>query len=151
MIRFRLISLLLGLWTILAGLPASAQNREVTGTVSDEAGPVVGATVIVKGSSVGTTTDANGSYRIEVPGTDAVLVFSFVGYETLELPVGSKTRVDAKFAQTSVEVEELVVVGRRPRPMVIESGNAVSVSLQEMEHLPRFLGTADPMRYLQSL
>lgn len=111
MIRFRLISLLLGLWTILAGLPASAQNREVTGTVSDEAGPVVGATVIVKGSSVGTTTDANGSYRIEVPGTDAVLVFSFVGYETLELPVGSKTRVDAKFAQTSVEVEELVVVG----------------------------------------
>ncbi len=111
MIRFRLISLLLGLWTILAGLPASAQNREVTGTVSDEAGPVVGATVIVKGSSVGTTTDANGSYRIEVPGTDAVLVFSFVGYETLELSVGSKTRVDAKFAQTSVEVEELVVVG----------------------------------------
>lgn len=111
MIRFRLISLLLGLWTILAGLPASAQNREVTGTVSDEVGPVVGATVIVKGSSVGTTTDANGSYRIEVPGTDAVLVFSFVGYETLELSVGSKTRVDAKFAQTSVEVEELVVVG----------------------------------------
>ncbi len=48
-------------------------------------------------------------------------------------------------------LEELVVVGRRPRPMVIESGNAVSVSLQEMEHLPRFLGTADPMRYLQSL
>lgn len=48
-------------------------------------------------------------------------------------------------------LDELVVVGRRPKPMVSKSGNAVSVSIREMEHLPKFLGTADPMRYLQSL
>lgn len=49
------------------------------------------------------------------------------------------------------QLDELVVVGRRARPMVSESGNAVVVSIRDMEHLPRFLGTADPMRYLQSL
>ena len=48
-------------------------------------------------------------------------------------------------------LEELLVVGRRPGPMITESGNAVTVSIRDMEHLPKFLGTADPMRYLQSL
>ena len=48
-------------------------------------------------------------------------------------------------------INELLVVVRRARPMVLNSGNAVTVSIRDMEHLPRFLGTADPMRYLQSL
>lgn len=91
---------------------AKAQTREVSGTVSDESGRVPGVTVLVKGTANGTTTDSNGTYTIHVTGKNAVLVFSFIGYETLEIPVAEgQTRLDATFKKTAIEVEELVVVG----------------------------------------
>ena len=63
----------------LASTVIYAQRTTITGTVSDEKGsPLTGATVQVKGTNMGTITDVNGKYSIEVPGSNSILVFSFV-------------------------------------------------------------------------
>ena len=81
---------------VLAGLPALAQTRTVSGSVKDSSGePVPGAAVMVKGNtSIGTSTDAEGNYTLPgVPG-GATLVYSFIGMDTQEIAVGNRARVD---------------------------------------------------------
>ena len=74
---------------MLAPKEAMIQGIPITGTVIDDTGePLPGVTIIVKGTSTGTTSDVNGAYSINVPNTDAVLVFSFVGFATVEMAVG---------------------------------------------------------------
>ncbi len=82
----------------------------ITGKVSDENGnDFPGVNVIVKGSSVGTSTDINGRYSLEVPDENAVLVFSFIGYATQEVAVGSRTTVDVAMAPDVQALDEVVV------------------------------------------
>src|SRR5690349_1406127 len=67
----------------------------VQGTVTDEAGsPLPGTNVLVKGSTTGTTTDAQGRFTIDVPQGDDVLVFSFIGYETSEVNIAGRSTVN---------------------------------------------------------
>src|SRR5688572_14483178 len=83
--RFHL-SVMLTLFT-LSAFVAQAQVA-VRGKVTDETGSgLPGTNVLVKGSTSGTTTDSNGDYAIDVPQANAVLVFSFIGYETKEVEV----------------------------------------------------------------
>ena len=73
---------------------AYAQQKEVTGKVSDVNGePLAGVTVIVKGKNRGTTTDAQGNYRISVDANDA-LTFSYIGYTNYEETVGAKSQMN---------------------------------------------------------
>src|SRR5690348_5741110 len=76
----------------LAGFGAAAQIA-VTGRITsgEDASPIPGVNILVKGTTRGTITDAEGNYRIDVSGPDAVLVFSFVGYLTQEAVVGGRT------------------------------------------------------------
>ena len=84
----------------------SAQVR-VQGTVVDEAGePIIGATVVVKGTSQGTVTDVNGSFTLTAPA-DGTLVVSYVGYATQEVPVSTTVRV---VLSEEVEMLEEVIV-----------------------------------------
>ncbi|MEQ8470589.1 MAG: SusC/RagA family TonB-linked outer membrane protein [Marinoscillum sp.] len=94
---------------MLIGVVAFGQ-RVVSGTITDaESGePVPGTTVLVKGTSTGTTTDLDGNYRLEVP-TDAVLVFSFIGYTNTEIEVGNRSVVDIKLQADLTELGEVVV------------------------------------------
>ena len=73
--------------------PALAQERKVTGTVTsaDDNSPMPGVNVVVQGKTTGTITDVNGSFSITVPGNDAVLVFSFIGYNAQEVAVGGQS------------------------------------------------------------
>ena len=75
----------------LAAINAQAQS-EVSGQVTDasDVTSLPGVNVVVKGTTIGTVTDINGNYRINVPSGNAVLVFSSVGYETEEVPVGTQ-------------------------------------------------------------
>lgn len=86
-------------------------QRVVSGTVTDtdSGDPIPGATVLLKGTSIGTTTDLDGNYRLEVTGEDAVLVFSFIGYENQEVEVGSRSLVDLSLNQDITELGEVVV------------------------------------------
>ncbi len=104
----------LGTAPVAAPLPpqAPAADLTVTGTVTGEnQGPLPGVTVTVKGTQNGTITDADGRYRLTVADENAVLVFSFIGYLTQEVPVGGRTTIDLNLAPDVKALSEVVVVG----------------------------------------
>lgn len=90
-----------------------AQSRTITGRVtsSDDGTGLPGVNILEKGTSNGAVTDANGSYAIQVSGSNAVLVFSFVGYATSEVTVGSQTKVDVSLSADVTALSEIVVIG----------------------------------------
>ena len=90
----------------------SAQDRTVSGKVtsSEDGSPLPGVSVSVKGSTRGTVTGADGSYKIGVPA-NATINFSFVGFKKSSIAVGSKTVVDVVLSSDASEIEEVVVVG----------------------------------------
>ena len=91
-------------------LLAVAQNRQVSGTVTSQDGqPVVGASVIVDGTSNGTTTAANGKFSIAAPA-NATLTVSFLGYETQYIPVAGKTNIDVILKEDSQAIDEVTIV-----------------------------------------
>ncbi|MDR1667811.1 MAG: TonB-dependent receptor [Bacteroidales bacterium] len=88
------------------------QGIPVTGTVTDESEtPLPGVNVVVEGTTTGVVTDSNGKYAVTVPGREAVLVFSFVGYATQEITVGDRTDISITLVESATEMEEVVVVG----------------------------------------
>ena len=97
---------------LLLGSEAVAQQR-VTGTVvgSDAEGGLPGVTVMVKGTNSGTATEFDGSYTLTVPSSDAVLVFSYIGYRPQEVPVGSQSVIDVTLQQDVNALDEVVVIG----------------------------------------
>ena len=95
---------------LLAGTSLFAQKVTVSGTISDPIGPVVGASVVEKGTSNGTVTDLDGNFALNVkPG--ATLVVSSIGYTTQEIPVGSQTQFAIRLQEDSEFLDEVVVVG----------------------------------------
>ncbi|NJB85812.1 iron complex outermembrane receptor protein [Lewinella marina] len=104
--------LLLPLFLILFSADLLAQ-RTITGTVVDEAGdPLPGAYITVKGSTLGTSTDADGTYSISVPEAARNLVFSFLGFGTVEIPIGESDQIDAVLSAGTV-LDEVVLIGSR--------------------------------------
>src|SRR5690554_6188760 len=94
-----------------AGTVYGQQQLTVTGQVTDENGdPLPGATVVVEGTDQGTTTDIDGVYEINV-AADAVLVFSYVGYETQSIEIDGQERIDVELSMVTGALDELVVVG----------------------------------------
>jgi TonB-linked SusC/RagA family outer membrane protein len=88
------------------------QQTRVTGIVKDTGGqPMPGVSVRVEGTTIGTLSDVNGRYTVEVPRTDMVLIFSFVGYADLRAPLNGRTVVDVTMEETMEALEEIVVVG----------------------------------------
>ena len=86
-----------------------AQNKSVSGVVSDQSGtPLPGATVLVKGTNNGTTTDFDGNYTIQA-ASENILVFSFIGYVTKEVNVGDMTNVNVTLEEDAQALEEVVV------------------------------------------
>ncbi len=86
-----------------------AQDRTVSGTVSDGSGNAMpGVNVVIKGTSSGTTTDGSGKFAISA-GTGAQLVFSFIGYATQEVSVGNRTTIDITMAEDTQQLSEVVV------------------------------------------
>ena len=99
---------------LMIAIPAFAQNAKkinVTGKVMDEQGlPIIGAGVMVEGTTTGVATDINGTYTINV-ASDATLSFQSIGYETVSVPVRGRARIDVTLATDSQLLEETVVVG----------------------------------------
>lgn len=91
---------------------AFQQGQAVTGTVTDSNGvPLPGVTVMQEGTNVGTQTDFNGNYSIDVTKDDAVLVFSFIGLQTVERTVGDESIIDVVMEDDTEALDEVVVVG----------------------------------------
>src|SRR5215467_1981175 len=89
-----------------------SQNKTITGKVADEKGnPVQGATVTVKGTKTGTSTDGNGLFKISVGPSASTLVITSVGFATQEVDISGKTDVSVSLVTTNASLNEVVVVG----------------------------------------
>ena len=104
---YRKLSMTLCFFLMIAA--AIAQERTVTGTVTDSGGNAMpGVNVVIRGISTGTTTDGSGKFAISA-GTDAVLMFSFIGYSTQQVIVGSRSTVDVTLVEDAQQLNEVVV------------------------------------------
>ena len=93
-------------------IQAVQQGKRVTGVVLDNAGiPIIGANIIVKGTTNGTVTDFDGNYTLEEVPADAVLVISYIGYLSQEIPVGNQTNIKVTLVEDTQALDEVVVVG----------------------------------------
>ena len=91
---------------------AVQQGKKVTGVVVDGTGePVIGANVVVKGTTNGTITDFDGNYTIEGVPADGVLVISYIGYLSQEIPVGNQSAINVTLKEDTQTLDEVVVVG----------------------------------------
>lgn len=101
---------------LLSGLmysSALAQQTTIRGTVTDSqtGEPLPSVNILVKGTSIGTATNADGTYKLQVPSLQDTLRFSFIGYQTQIVPINGRTNIDISFEPKAVVGEELVVVG----------------------------------------
>lgn len=115
---------------------AQAQTL-VKGKVADEnnAG-LPGVNILVKGTSTGTTSDANGDYAIQVPDGNSILVFSFIGYATREMSVGSQSVINVTLAPNTQSLAEVVVVGYGTQKKSDVTGAMSSVSSEALRDVP---------------
>jgi TonB-linked SusC/RagA family outer membrane protein len=121
----------------LISLSAYAQNISVSGTVVDANGEnLPGVNVIIKGSTVGVVSDASGRYSISVPNSEAVLVFSSVGYATQEVTVGDHTNIGVSLSESSQEIEEVVVIGYGTARKKDLTGSVVRANLSTLQESP---------------
>jgi TonB-linked SusC/RagA family outer membrane protein len=111
----------------------------VEGKVTDKSGEgIPGVTVMLKGTSIGTTTDIDGKYRLSVPdGTSGgTLVFSFVGYITQEVALGNQTVLDVQMEEDTQQLEEVVVVGYGEQKKATITGSVSTLEGKEIVQSP---------------
>ena len=117
---------------------AMAQGFTVTGRVTNtEGGGIPGATVVVKSDNTrGTTTDAMGAYSLEVKSPNDVLIFSFIGYKTVEVPVNNRTTINVQMNEDATEMDEVVVIGYGTQKKQFLVGSVSQVSNKELLKAP---------------
>ena len=124
--KFRLKNAMYLLLFLSVIFKVNAQERTVSGVVSDDVGPLPGVNIIIKNTSKGTESDADGKYSIKAKTGD-ILVFSFVGMKTVERPVGASNKIDVTLENDNF-LEEIVVVayGAQSEKKVITSVSKVN-------------------------
>jgi len=130
----RILSLFLGL---LFSISLLAQNKTVTGRVTDNAGaPLVGVSVQVKNGTGGTTTDGDGRYTLTVPASATTLVFSYAGMGTLERSIANQTSVNVSLQAATQSMDEVVVVGYGTQRRREITGNVAQISGAKLRDQP---------------
>ena len=128
-----LFALITGTAGYVSGTDAPAQPLTITGQVLDALGnPLPGANISIKGGNVGTITNLEGEYSIQVTGPDAILVFSFVGYLSQEIQVGNQREINVNFQEDALGLEEVVVVGYGTQKKGILTGSVSSVESEKL-------------------
>ena len=124
-----------------------AQGKNVTGVVKDgESGdPLVGVSVLVKGTSKGVVTDLDGAYSIQDVSTEDVLMFSYLGYSMKEIPIGSRSVIDVELVSNTSDLDEVVIVGYGVQEKRNLTGAIASVGSEEV----RKTNVQDPISLLQ--
>lgn len=126
------------------GLTVYAQEKNISGTVSDDTGTLPGVSVLVKGTTVGSETDFDGKYTIKAKVGD-ILVFSYLGYKTIERTVGDANTINVKMVEGGEILDEVVVVayGTRKKEAITGSVQAINSSVIEQQQV------TSPLRALQ--
>lgn len=123
---------------VIEDLSQLDQGRKVGGTVisADDSGGLPGVNVIIKGTTLGTVTDANGHYEIEVGSSEAILVFSFVGFTSQEVAVGDRTTIDITLSSDVSTLEDVVVIGYGIIKKSDLTGSLSSVKGEDIDAFP---------------
>jgi TonB-linked SusC/RagA family outer membrane protein len=116
---------------------AAVKAIKVQGKVTDDAGlPLPGVSVKYKGSGTGTVTDVNGTYSLDVPSNDGILVFSFIGFTTREVPISGLTTVNVQLMPERTSLNEVVVVGYGTQKRVNVIGAVDQINSAAIEGKP---------------
>ena len=122
---------------MLCGAFVFAQNRTITGKVVDATGnALANASVLLKGTQIGTTTDANGNYSLSVPSTGRTLVFSSVQMKPEEESIGSRSIINVTLSAGDSSLEEVVIVAYGTQKKTNLTGSIATVSTKELENKP---------------
>ncbi len=108
------------------------QGRTVTVTVSDSSGELIGANVIVKGTTIGNVTDVNGQVTLQNVPANAILEISYIGFETVEVPVGNQSHIEITLHEDSRSLDELVVIGYGTMEKKQVTSAVTSISADDM-------------------
>ncbi|SFE80749.1 TonB-linked outer membrane protein, SusC/RagA family [Thermoflexibacter ruber] len=130
--------LLFSLMTILPIALLFAQGRQVKGkiTSSEDGLPIPGVNVLVKGTQTGSITDAEGKFAISVPSDNAVLVVSYVGFISQEIPVGNQSEINVTLQADTKTLQDIIVVGYGTQSKSQLTGAISSVSSKEIAEIP---------------
>ncbi len=110
---------------------------QITGTiVDDDQIPLIGVNIQVKGSLQGTVTDVDGKYTLEVPDETSTLVFSYIGYESIEIIVGTRQTIDLTMTTSISSLDEVVVVGYGSAKKSDVTGSLARVKVEDKKDLP---------------
>ena len=121
---------------MLLPVVASAQQRSISGMVSDVQGiPVIGASVVIKGTTLGTVTDMEGKFQLDAEPSQTLEV-SFIGYQKVSLPVGNQTYFLITLKEDTETLDEVVVVGSATQKKVNLTGSVSSVSAKDIRDIP---------------
>ncbi len=111
-------------------------DRAVGGQVTDNGTPLPGVNVLVKGTGIGTSTDANGNFKLNVPDTRNVLVFSYIGYVTQEENITGRSTVNVSLVVDTKSLDEVVAIGYGEQKRSALTGAVSSVKAAELRNLP---------------
>lgn len=112
-------------------------QRNITGKITDSAGePLIGVNILVKGTSIGTISEVDGTYSLEVPNENVILVFSYTGYGTLEETVGTRSTIDITLAPSDQLLTEVVVVGYGTQRREAVTGSVASIGGEDIRTVP---------------
>ncbi|MGG7662661.1 TonB-dependent receptor [Dyadobacter sp. BHUBP1] len=115
-------------------IPRKQADRDITGKVLDEKGePIPGASVVVKGTTVGTSTNIEGIYQLSVPEDKDIVIVSFVGYISQEIRIGNAANMDITLKVDEKALEEVVVVGFGEQKKVSVTGSVSSVTSEVLQ------------------
>ena len=106
-------------------------SKKITCVVKDNFGPVIGANVSVKGTTIGAITDMDGKFSFEAPD-DGILVVSFIGYTTQEIPLKGKTDFNITLSEDNEMLDEVVVVGYGVQKKVNLSGSVAAIDGEQI-------------------
>jgi TonB-dependent starch-binding outer membrane protein SusC len=123
---------------LLLGAQEALAQRTITGKVlsGEDNSPLPGVNVLIKGTTVGTATDADGIYKLSLPAGSNVLVFSSIGFLTQEVDVGNRSVVDLTLATDAKTITEVVVVGYGEQDRRTVTSSIASVSAKELKDMP---------------
>ncbi|WP_319502889.1 SusC/RagA family TonB-linked outer membrane protein [uncultured Draconibacterium sp.] len=123
------------MFMLVFAIVANAQSTTISGTVTDSKTneSLPGVSIIIKGTTMGITSDFDGNYSLEVPEANATLVFSFVGYEKQEIATEGKTTINVSLVSSTTDLDEVMVVAYGTTKKSNLTGSAVAIDADELK------------------
>ena len=129
----RTLSLMCMLILITFSLPLNAQNGKVTGCITDSDGlPVIGASILVKGTTNGIISDLDGNYILENVPMESTLIYSFVGYDTQNIVYKGQSTIDVQLKTSAIALDEVVAIGYEVKKKSVVTGAISSIDSDDL-------------------